>query len=223
MTWSSHDEVHGGFRAAGGWLLKRFLLSKGAESLDAFLDLLTQGGIPLMEKTFRTATVYLVMLVGMRLAGKRELGEMSTFDFVLVLLLASAVETSVQAGDESVLGGLFAFLLLLIFNKVFAWVSFHLPNTRPILEGQAVELVRDGKFVRENLRRELISQDEIRMMVKQNDIDSIENVESFVLEVDCTASITRKGDTPELAAIKDIRERLDALERRLLDRSAAAS
>jgi hypothetical protein len=60
-------------------------------------------------------------------------------------------------------------------------------------------------------------------MMKQNDIDRIEDVDSFVIEVDGTASITRKGDTPELAAIKDIRDRLDALERHLLDRSGATS
>jgi uncharacterized membrane protein YcaP (DUF421 family) len=191
--------------------------------LDAFFDLLTHGGIPLLEKTLRTASVYLVLLVGMRLAGKRELGEMSTFDFVLALLLASAVETSIQAGDESVLGGLFAFLLLLLLNKAFAWISFHLPSVRPLLEGKAVEMVRDGEFLQDNLRRELISADEIRMMMKQNDIDRIEDVDSFVIEVDGTASITRKGDTPELAAIKDIRDRLDALARHLLDRSGATS
>ncbi|HVL24180.1 MAG TPA: YetF domain-containing protein [Thermomicrobiales bacterium] len=183
--------------------------------MNAVVDYLMQDGIPLLDKTIRTAIVYLVLLVGMRLAGKRELGEMSTFDFVLILLLASAVETSIQAGDESVFGGLFAFVLLLAFNKIFAWVNFHFPKMRPVLEGDAVELVRDGEFVGENLRKELISQDEIRMMVKQNDIDGIEDVASFVLEVDGTASITRKGDTPELAAIKDIRARLDALEAHL--------
>jgi uncharacterized membrane protein YcaP (DUF421 family) len=184
-------------------------------TVNAVFDYLMQDGIPLLEKTIRTAAVYLVLLVGMRLAGKRELGEMSTFDFVLTLLLASAVETSIQAGDESIFGGLFAFVLLLVFNKIFAWFNFHFPRVRPVLEGNAVELVHDGKFVRENLRRELISQDEIRMMVKQNDIDRIDDVASFVLEVDGTASITRKGDTPELAAIEDIRARLDTLEAHL--------
>ena len=151
----------------------------------------------------------------MRLAGKRELGAMSTFDLVLALLLASAVETSIQAGDESIFGGLFAFVLLLLLSKVFAWLSFHAPRLRPLLEGKAIELIRDGEFVRENLRRELISEDEVRTMVKQHDIDRIEDVVSFVLEVDGTASIKRKGDSPELAAIKEIRDRLDALEERL--------
>lgn len=187
----------------------------GRSTVNALLDFLTQDGIPLLEKTLRTTIVYLVLLVGMRLAGKRDLGEFSTFDFVLTLLLASAVETSIQAGDESVLGGILAFALLLIFNKVFSWINFHFPRLRPVLEGTAIELVRDGEFVHENLRRELISQDEVRMMAKQHDIDRVEDVESFVLEVDGTASIQRKGDTPELAAIKEIRARLDALEAHL--------
>lgn len=180
-----------------------------------FIAYLTGDGLPAPDKIFRAFVTYAALLIGLRLAGKRELGQMSAFDLVLFLMLSSALETTIQGNDASVLGGILAFAVLLMISKGLAWISFHVPRTRGIIEGHAIELVREGQFVKENIRDELISKDEILAEAKQAGIDRLEDIGSFVIEVDGTPSVQRRGDTPELRAIRQLGERLDALERRL--------
>lgn len=180
-----------------------------------FITYLTRDDLAAPDKIFRSVITYVALLVGLRLAGKRELGQMSAFDLVLFLMLASALETTIQGGDVSVVGGVLAFAVLLVINKALAWLNFHLPHARPVLEGKATELVRDGRWVEENIREELINKDEILAEAKQAGIDRLEDIGSFVIEVDGTPSVERRGDSPELRAIKELGTRLDALERHL--------
>jgi len=73
-------------------------------------------GVPLLEKTIRTLVVYGAVLIGLRLAGKRELSQLNPFDLVVLLLLSNTVQNAIIGNDNSVIGGLFGAAVLLLTN-----------------------------------------------------------------------------------------------------------
>src|SRR5574341_1435111 len=102
----------------------------------------------------RTLLVYGALLAGLRLAGKRELGQMTPFDLVVILLIANAVQNAMVGPDTSVTGGLIAAAVLVAANYALAAARERLPLLRRAVEGMPTLLINDGTFVTEHLRRE---------------------------------------------------------------------
>src|SRR6266849_5030505 len=92
----------------------------------------------------RTATVYLVVLLGIRLSGKREVGQMTPFDLTLLLLLSNAVQNAMTGPDTSLVGGIVAAFTLLLLNYLFAELSGINRRFRKFIQGQPTLLVHDG-------------------------------------------------------------------------------
>ena len=111
-------------------------------------------GTPLWEIAIRTAIVYLAILFGLRLFGKRELGQMSTGDLVMILLIANAVQNAMVGPDVSLQGGLTAALVLLAMNFLVVRVFSLTPAGERLLEGGPTLLVKDGALVPHGLRHE---------------------------------------------------------------------
>ena len=97
----------------------------------------------------RTAVVYFVVLVGMRLAGKREMGQMTIFDLVLLLLIANAVQNAMVGLDTSLAGGLLAALVLLV-NALVARLRLRWPRLRLAIEGSPILLVLHGAVLKQH-------------------------------------------------------------------------
>ncbi len=142
----------------------------------------------------RTAAVYVALLVGLRLAGKRELGQMTPFDLVVILLIANAVQNAMVGPDTSLTGGLIAAAVLIVLNYALAYVRQWVPWLKHAVEGSPTLLINDGEFVDRNLRREGIDVDEVLMAIRQHGLGGPEDVKVAVLEVDGSISIVPKDE-----------------------------
>jgi hypothetical protein len=113
--------------------------------------------VPLLEKIIRPALVYLFLIVGLRLAGKRELAQLNAFDLVVLLTISNTVQNAIIGADNSVAGGLIGATTLLVVNYcVVRFVYWH-PTMDRIIEGDALVLIENGQLRHENLKKELIT------------------------------------------------------------------
>ncbi len=110
--------------------------------------------IPLLEKVFRTFAVYAGILLLLRLAGKRDLAQITTFDLVVILLLSNVVQNAIIGPDNSVLGGLFGAALLIGANAVVVRLTVRSERAERIFEGTPTVLIRDGEYDDKALSRE---------------------------------------------------------------------
>lgn len=102
----------------------------------------------------RTVAVYLVILVGLRLSGKREIGQMTVFDLVVLLLIANAVQNAMVGPDTSLTGGIMAAVVLLLVNALIARLRMKWPRLRQLVEGTPTLLVLHGELISEQLRHQ---------------------------------------------------------------------
>jgi uncharacterized membrane protein YcaP (DUF421 family) len=137
----------------------------------------------------RTALVYIAVFVGLRLAGKRELGQMTVFDLVVVLLIANAVQNAMVGPDFSVQGGVLAAFVLIALNRAVAQLRLRGATWGRLIEGTPTVLVEDGELIEPHLRREGLERAELEMVVREHGVDSLADVKLAVLETDGSISI----------------------------------
>src|SRR5438045_6318588 len=114
----------------------------------------------------RTLVIYTVVLVGMRLSGKREVGQMTPFDLTLLLLLRNAVQNAMTGPDTSVLGGIVAASTLLVLNYLVADLSGWNRRFRKFVHGQPSLLIHDGKVITAHMAREHLCMDELEQALR---------------------------------------------------------
>lgn len=153
----------------------------------------------------RTFVVYVGIVVGLRLVGKRQLGQLSVPDLVVVLLISNAVQNAMVGPDVSVPGGLVSAATLLVVNLAFTRLRFLSPAVDRLLEGVPTVLVRDGRPVAENLRREGIDEEELQTAVREHGLARVEDVALAVLEPDGTVSVVPTS-SPVLRSHRRIRQ-----------------
>lgn len=134
--------------------------------------------------------VYVVVLVGLRLGGGRELGQLTPFDLVVILLVANAVQNAMVGADTSLQAGLVAAATLLLVNAGVARLRLRSPRIRQLVEGVPVVLVQHGELVLPNLHRVGITEDEVLAAVREHGaIGDVSQVELAVLETDGSVSV----------------------------------
>jgi uncharacterized membrane protein YcaP (DUF421 family) len=148
--------------------------------------------IPVLEKVVRSAVVYVFLLIAFRIAGKRQLGMMTPFDLVVVLIISNVVQNALIGNDNSLGGGLLGATAILLFNAVVAWFTFRYKGVERIVENTPTVLVKHGRLVRENLRRERFSLPELRMALRQAGVVSLRDVRYAILEEDGELSVIPK-------------------------------
>jgi len=150
----------------------------------------------LLQIIVRTAIIYFAVLIGLRLTGKREVGQMTPFDLVLLILIANAVQNAMTGPDNSVTGGLIAAGTLLVLNFLMSHLVFRNRRVRRIVEGTPTILVRDGQLVMKNLASEHITADELLQALREHGVPRTEEVGLAVLEIDGSISVLRKDELP---------------------------
>lgn len=143
----------------------------------------------LLEILLRTVAVYLVILVGLRLAGKRELGQLTVFDLVVLLLISNAVQNAMVGPDTSLVGGLLAAIVLLLVNALVARLGLRWPHLRHLVEGTPTLLALHGEVIPEHLRRERVDEEILSAALREHGIADISGVEMAVLETDGSISV----------------------------------
>ena len=146
------------------------------------------GAHVLLEVTLRTTVVYIVVLAGVRLSGKREVGQMTPFDLTLLLLISNAVQNAMTGPDTSLLGGVVAAATLLVLNYFVAEVSGGNRRFRKFVQGQPSLLVHDGQVIASHMAKEHVSMDELHRALREHGIAATKDVALAVLEVDGSIS-----------------------------------
>ncbi len=144
---------------------------------------------PFWEIAYRSAIVYAAIVLGMRLTGARQLGQMTPFDLVLILLIANAVQNAMVGSDVTILGGLTAAATLLVLNRVVAYTADRLPFFRRALEGEPVLILNNGQLLEKQILRAGLSDDMVMQAIREHGFDDLTKIHSAVLEVDGTISI----------------------------------
>ena len=142
----------------------------------------------LLQIVLRTGIIYLLVLIGVRLSGKREVGQMTPFDLTLLLLLSNSVQNAMTGPDTSLTGGAVAACTLLVLNYGVAAVSGSNRRLRRLIEGEPSLLVHDGKVIESHMARERVSMDELHRALREHGINSCDQVALAVLEVDGSIS-----------------------------------
>ncbi len=183
---------------------------------DAFHDMITLG-IPWSEKVFRTIAVYLFLLVALRLAGKRELGQVSTSDLIVILLLSNTVQNAIIGNETSLVGGLFGASILLIINKGVVGWSYRRERFRRLLDGDPIPLVINGQVQTDTLESQRIAIEELAAAARDQNVNGVADISQAMLETNGTISIIPKatgGDTTIEAQLNRIETMLSELCRK---------
>ncbi len=151
--------------------------------------------IPAWEIVLRTAVIYAIVLLGLRLAGKREIGQMTVFDLVVLLLLANAVQNAMVGPDTSLTGGVIAAVVLLVLNTGVARLRMRWPRLRRLVEGTPTLLVLHGEAIPEHLRREGVDQETLEAAFREHGVADLTDVEMAVLEIDGSISVVPVSGT----------------------------
>jgi uncharacterized membrane protein YcaP (DUF421 family) len=138
-------------------------------------------GIPIIEKLVRTVIVYVFLLVGLRVAGKRELSQLNPFDLVVLLLLSNTVQNAIIGNDNSLAGGIVGAAALLAINALVVRSLYHYGKLDTI-EGRPDTLIRNGRLLRHHLERELITVNELEAAARRQGISSLAHVHECRLE-----------------------------------------
>jgi len=151
---------------------------------------------PLFLLVVRAVAVYVFLLVALRVAGRRELAQMTSFDLVLLLIISNAVQNSINAGDNSLGGGLVSAVTLLLLNWGVGFATWRWRHVEKLVQGRPVRIVTDGKVHLGALRHELLTLAELRSALRKQGIMRVSDCLQVVLEPDGTLSAVRY-DTPQ--------------------------
>ena len=172
-------------------------------------------GLPVLEKMLRPAIVYAFLVVGLRLAGKRELAQLNPFDLVVLLTLSNTVQNAIIGDDTSVTGGLIGAATLLVINYFVVRLLYGHQQIEKIVEGDEDVLIDDGQVKTERLKGELITLAELEVAAHRQGFASLSDVERAVLEPSGAVSFIGKEPTQEALEYQQVLKRLDYIAQEL--------
>ena len=150
--------------------------------------------MPWWHYLLRACVVYFVLLAMIRVSGKRSMGQFTSFDMLLVVLLGNAVQNALLGTDTTVGGGLILAATLIALNWGVGYVSSRSDRAERLFEGVPVVLARDGHVYREILKRELVSRADFHKAMRENDCAEVDQIGLAMLETNGHITILRKGD-----------------------------
>ena len=183
-------------------------------------------GLPVLEKILRPIIVYVVLIVGLRLAGKRELAQLNPFDLVVLLTLSNTVQNAIIGNDTSVTGGIIGAATLLLINYLVVRFLYGHKKIEELVEGDADALIENGQIKMDRLEEEVITLAELEVAARRQGFASLAEVESAILEPGGAITFSGKKPAPEAARHEELVARLDQISRELAalraDRAAQA-
>lgn len=143
-----------------------------------------------MESVIRGAAIYVILLVIMRLSGRRTLSEMTPFDFVLLLIIAETTQQALLGNDFSITNAVVLIVTMIVIDIGLSYATEWSPRLAKVLEGVPTVLVRDGKIDRHALRRARVAERDLLAAARQKEgLESMEEIKHAVLETDSGISI----------------------------------
>jgi uncharacterized membrane protein YcaP (DUF421 family) len=148
-----------------------------------------------MDIVLRAAFVFGLLYVMMRVIGRRELSSLEPFDLILLVVLGDLVQQGVTQDDYSVTGILLAIGTIALLQLGVSFVNFRFPRLRPLLDGEPIVVLQDGKPIERNMRRERVTVDDIASAARQQNIAKLDEIQWAVLETNGTLSFIKKSDS----------------------------
>jgi uncharacterized membrane protein YcaP (DUF421 family) len=154
-------------------------------------------GSSLPEVALRTAIVYLFLVTAIRVSGKREVGQMSVLELIVVLVISDAVQNSMVGDNTSIWSGVVAVIILLGLDIVLREISRRSRRVRKAVEGEPRLLIRDGRLLPRAVGEEGLGTDDVRVALREHGLARIEDVQMAVLETDGTISVIGRNPDGE--------------------------
>lgn len=151
--------------------------------------------ISILEKIIRPVIVYAFLIVAFRIFGKRQLGQLSPSDLIVLLIIANIVQNAMIGPDNSLTGGLIGGATIFVLNYVLAKLAFRFPRLARLIEGDSTTLVENGKLLTKNLEREMMTREDLKHQLRRHEIDLDRDLPTLErVEVDSEGQIlvTRK-------------------------------
>jgi uncharacterized membrane protein YcaP (DUF421 family) len=172
-------------------------------------------GVPIAEKILRPIIVYIFLIVGLRLSGKRELAQLNPFDLIVLLTLSNTVQNAIIGNDNSVTGGIIGAASLLAVNYLVVRFLYDHRKIDQLVEGSPDVLIENGKVHEHKLKRELITKEELAAAARKQGFDSLSEVHQCVLEPGGTLSFTARKPATEDIRHQELLKKFDALSEEL--------
>ena len=137
--------------------------------------------------------MFAILFLLLRLLGKRELGQMTPFEFVVLVVMGDLIQQGVTHNDFSLTGATLAIVTFAFWGLVLSWVTYLFPRAEKLLDGEPRIVIRDGSLIEDNLRRDRVTRAEVESEMRQAGIASMEEVAWGILEPQGKFSFIRKS------------------------------
>lgn len=165
--------------------------------------------ISIIEKIIRPVIVYVFLIIGLRLAGKRELAQLNPFDLVVLLTLSNTVQNAIIGNDNSVTGGLIGATTLLVLNYMVVRFLFKHEKIDRLVEGESTVLIEGGKIKHDRLKKELITMTELEIAAHKQGFGSVDEVDRAELDPGGTFAFTGKKPGPAAERHTELMAKID--------------
>lgn len=170
-------------------------------------------GVPWIEKILRPIIVYVFLIIGLRLAGKRELAQLNPFDLVVLLTLSNTVQNAIIGNDNTVTGGILGAVALLVVNYLVVRFVYGHHKLEEAVEGKSEVLILHGKINQKVLQSELITLVELESAARRQGIPSLSEVETATIEPGGSIAFIPREPGPEEKRHRELMQRIEELTR----------
>lgn len=169
-------------------------------------------GVSITEKVVRSVVVYGFLIVLLRIAGKRTLGQLTSFDLVVLLLLSNTVQNAIIGNDNSLVGGLLGAVVLIGVNYLVVRLLYNHRKAERAIEGSTSILIHHGKFVDANMKHQLITRAELESAARRQGITRMADVRVARLETGGALTFEIESPTEQETHLADLINRLERIE-----------
>src|SRR5215470_7276684 len=163
--------------------------------------------VPWWELVLRSVIVYAFLLVLLRITGKRQVGQLAPFDLVLLLVLSNTVQNSMNAGDNSLIGGLISATTLVGVNLLVGLATYRSKKLEAIIEGRPQVLIHNGKLFHDVMARAKLTHHELNAALRQAGCACIEHVHSAILENNGSISVVPRNNVEKQGEHADLQNK----------------
>jgi uncharacterized membrane protein YcaP (DUF421 family) len=147
---------------------------------------------PLAEIILRGSVTYLSLFILMRFVLKRESGSVGTADLLMVVLIADAAQNAMANDYHSITEGIVLVATIMMWNLALDWVSYHSPTLRRFIQPQPLMLVKNGRMQKQNMRKELITKEDLLSELREHGIEDLSEVKEVRIEEDGHLSVIKR-------------------------------
>ncbi|MEQ1604514.1 MAG: YetF domain-containing protein [Pyrinomonadaceae bacterium] len=171
------------------------------------------------EKILRPMIVYVVLILMIRIFGKRELAQLNPFDLVVILSISNTVQNAIIGQDNSLIGGLVGALALLVINYFLARLKYASPTIEFITEGGPKTLIKNGKQDEAAMKSELLTKEDLDIIAHENGLEDCHDIDKLVLDPNGSFLVDGKDEVKDAKFKRDVLKKIDELSKQLAELS----